>query len=172
MHSDPTPVKGLAKDIFYEEQFVAVSYPGHRFEQLEVVSPEDFQGEEVIPFRDVTYTFSQGVTEGWFAHAGVEIQPRLVSNSLLTIRALVERGAGVSIIPREHAIQSPILTIRPIERAPVRPHYFVTRVTPYQHANVIALRAYVLGGSWMLDSSVTAGHRRPPVTSIDHAARS
>lgn len=154
MHSDPTLVKGLVKDAFYEEQFVAIAYPGHRFENLDIVTPEDFRGEEVIPFRDVTYAFSEGATEGWFAHAGIEIHPRLVSNSLLTIRALVERAAGVSIVPREHAVQSSTVVIRPLEKPPTRRHYFVTRVTPYENANVRALRSYVLSGSWMRESMV------------------
>ena len=162
LHSDPTLVKGLVKDVFYEEQFVAIAPPGHRFEHLDIVTAKDFREEEVIPFRDVTYAFSQGATEGWFAQGGVEIHPRLVSNSLLAIRGFVERGAGVAIIPREHAVQSPDLVIRPIENPPVRRHYFVTRVTPYENANVRALRSYALSGAWLRESPVGSPHRREP----------
>lgn len=149
MHSDPTPVKGLVKDVFYEEEYVAVAWLGHRFESLEVVTPTDFIGEDVILMRDVTYTFSQGVTEGWFAHGGVEVRPRLVSNSFIGIRSFVERRAGVAIMPREHAVQSPYVLMRPITDPPVRQHFFVTRVTPHATAALRELRAYVLSGRWL-----------------------
>ncbi len=158
LHSDPTLIEGLLKEVFYEEQFVAIAYPGHRFEELEIVTPEDFRGEEVIPFRDVTYAFSQGITEGWFAHGGIDISPRLMSNSHLAIRGFVERGAGVSIIPREHALQSPSLVIRPLLNPPQRRQYFVTRLTPYEPANVKAFREYTLSNQWMRDAT---SHRTP-----------
>jgi len=163
LHSDPTPVKGLEKEPFYEDEFVAIAWPGHPFEALDVVTPGDFGAEEVIALRDVTYTFNQGVTEGWFAHAGVEVRPHLISNSFMGIRSLVELRAGVSIIPREHAIRSPRVVIRPIENPPVRRYYYVTRVTPYESATLRALRSYVQSGDWrhiqpeMISTSCDAG---------------
>lgn len=148
LHSDPTPVKGLEKDAFHEDEFVAIAWPGHPFEALDVITPSDFEAEEVIAMRDVTYTFNQGVTEGWFAHAGVQVRPRLISNSFLGIRSLVELHAGVSITPREHALRSPRVIIRPIENPPVRRYYYVSRVTPYESATLRALRSYVHSGEW------------------------
>lgn len=153
MHSDPTPVKGLVKNVFYEEEYVAVAWPGHRFEGLEIVTPQDFADEEVIVMRDVTYTFTEGVSEGWFTQGGVQVRPRLVTNSLLGVRSFVERRAGVAIMPREHAIQSPYIIMRRIVNPPVRRLFFISRVTPYESAALRAFRDYVLSGDWMRELS-------------------
>ncbi|MCK9486042.1 MAG: LysR family transcriptional regulator [Dehalococcoidia bacterium] len=149
MHSDPTPVKGLVKNAFYEEECVAVAWPGHRFEDLEVISPQDFADEEVVMMRDATYTFSEGLTEAWFTQGGVQVRPRLISNSFLGVRSFVERRAGVAIMPREHAVQSPYLIIRRIVNPPVRRLYFVSRVSPYESPVLRAFRDYVLSGEWL-----------------------
>lgn len=164
MHSDPTPVSGLVKDLFYEEEFVAVAWPEHPFEELEVVTPHDFEGERVILMRDPTYTFTQGVTEGWFAQAGVRVRSSLISNSYIGIRAFVERQAGVTIMPREHALQASHILMRPIVQPPVRRHYFVSRITPHETAAQRAFRAYVLSGDWVRETSAPVGGVRsaPP----------
>jgi hypothetical protein len=52
-------------------------------------------------------------------------------------------------VPREHAVQTPNLVIRPLVDAPCRTQYFVTRVTPYEAPVTRTLRAYVLSRAWL-----------------------
>jgi DNA-binding transcriptional LysR family regulator len=149
VHSDPTPVSGLSKEKFYEEEYVALSWPDHRFRELEIVGPRDFEGEPIVAYQDATFTFSQSQVEGWFARGGVEPRPEFISNSVMAIRAFVERRVGVSIVPREHAVQTPGLMIRPLVDPPRRTHFFVSRVTPREAATTRLLRAYALSRAWI-----------------------
>jgi DNA-binding transcriptional LysR family regulator len=149
IHSDPTPVNGLSKEKFYEEEYVALSWADHRFRELEVVCPEEFQGEPVVAYQDATFTFSQSQVEGWFARGGVALHPEFISNSVIAIREFVARRVGISIVPREHAVQTAGLIIRPLADPPKRTHYFVSRVTPHEAATTRLLRTYTLSRGWM-----------------------
>ncbi len=149
MHSDPAPVDGLAKQSFYEEEYVALAWPGHRFERLEMLSPRDFAGEPVVGFQDQTATFTQNQVDGWFAQAGVEPERRVISNSHIAIRELVARRVGVAIVPGEHAAGTRDLVVRPITEPPHRTLFFVSRVTPHESASLRLLRAYVLSRAWL-----------------------
>lgn len=156
VHSDPTPVSGLSKEKFYEEEYVALSWPGHRFSELEIVGPGDFKDEPIVAYQDATFTFSQSQIAGWFARGGIEPQPEFISNSVMAIRAFVDRRVGVSIVPREHAVQTPGLIIRPLIDPPRRTHFFVSRVTPHEAVTTRLLRTYALSRAWIQDGPAIA----------------
>jgi DNA-binding transcriptional LysR family regulator len=163
LHSDPSPVSGLVKEAFYDEEYVAALWPGHPLAGSDPIGPDAFRGEPIVAFRDVTYTFSQSASEAWFARAGVEVEPALISNSVIAIRQFVARRAGVAILPREHASGFPGVVTRPLLQPPHRTHYFVSRVTPYEKANVSALRAYTLSRAWQrLQPSGATAEAAPP----------
>lgn len=149
LHTDPTPVAGLAKQAFYEEEYVAVAWPGHAFQRLDVVLPEHFAGESIVAFHDVTSTFSQGQADGWYARGGVEPHPSFLSNSVITIRELVARGVGVAILPGEHVTSRRELVVRPLFDPPHRTLFFVSRVTPHEATSTRLLRSYVLSRAWL-----------------------
>ncbi|MDA0353402.1 MAG: LysR family transcriptional regulator [Chloroflexi bacterium] len=172
IHSDPTPVSGLSKEKFYDEEYVALSWPGHRFAELEIVGPRDFEDEPIVAYRDATFTFSQSQVEGWFARGGVEPRPEFISNSVIAIRAFVQRRVGVSIVPRDHAVQTAGLIVRPLVEPPRRTHFFVSRVTPHEALTTRLLRSYAISQAWVRYAAepVAAmnGEIMPTVMKPDH----
>ena len=68
---------------------------------------------------------------------------------MIAIRAFVQRRVGVSIVPREHVVQTAGLIVRPLVEPPRRTHFFVSRVTPHEALTTRLLRSYAISQAWV-----------------------
>jgi LysR family transcriptional regulator, transcription activator of glutamate synthase operon len=88
----------IAAELLFEEELVAVTAPSHRLAGRKRLRLEALAGEPLIGFRPDSAL--RRTADGALAAAGVEPESAFEAIELETMRALVARGLGVTILPR------------------------------------------------------------------------
>lgn len=104
----------------YDDEFVLVVPPSHPLRRLPSITMEQLAQEEIVSFDRASsyYKFVSAV----FVNAGLALKGRLEMDTVEMAKKIVEKGLGISLLPRvavQKELELGLLGIVPIEGGPL-----------------------------------------------------
>jgi DNA-binding transcriptional LysR family regulator len=110
---DPDAIgSDFAATLLWQEEFVVVASPEHRFARQHAVTFEELIEEDVIAYRDNSALRLRFETT--IGRRGLEPRNAFVCTEMSAVRSLASKGLGVAVLPRSVAeLDGPPIAIRP-----------------------------------------------------------